>query len=327
MSTSYDAYSMLQMVANQRHVQLILEGLRQVDTSGEVITLADYGSATGLNSMRAFTTAFQTFRETSNTPILVYHTDLPDNPWSVLFTNALTSPHSYLSLPNTYVAGVGRSFYEKLFPSNSISLMHTANCIHWLSTRSSVRGQLKLFIEDDETILSELRALSDADLNRFLSLRSEELKPGGRLILHAYTSPFKHSFRYYALLRMQEEGLISPEPLLRASIYSFPTSVSSITAAVSRLPCLRITDMQEYEFHNQLYREYETDGDANKYGERMAKIFRAVQEPITKDLLKDESYPGKDLTDVYFEYTADHLRLHPDSLFLKQVDVIIDKTA
>ena len=71
MTQTYDSSSAWQMQVNQRHGSLLIEALRYVDRPGEVLSLADYGSATGLNSMKAFTAAFQTFRETSDTPILV----------------------------------------------------------------------------------------------------------------------------------------------------------------------------------------------------------------------------------------------------------------
>ncbi|MBA0779036.1 hypothetical protein Gotri_003319, partial [Gossypium trilobum] len=32
-----------------------------------------------------------------------------------------------------FIAGVASSFYQRLFPSNSIHFVHSSYCLHWLS--------------------------------------------------------------------------------------------------------------------------------------------------------------------------------------------------
>ena len=324
MTSDYDSKSTFQMTANQRHISLISEALTYVHRPGEVLTVADYGSATGLNSMMALTPAFQTFRSTSSTPILVYHTDLPDNHWSVLFNNALSSPLSYLSLPDIYVAGVGRSYYEQVFPANSIWLMHAANTLHWLSTHPKGQGQLQKSAEDDPELLAELRALSEADINRFISLRKEELKVGGRLILHAFTSFFPTHYRLHVLQRMQQEGLISSEPLQSSTIYFFPTSVAGVTEAVAKHPSLRLSSIQEYEYENPFYAAYAADGDTDKYVTGMIGLLRSTQEGLVRDVLKEEA-SDQDLVEVFFKYTAELVSEHIVPVTIKEVDAVIDK--
>ena len=327
MSANYDSHSSLQMKANERHVALLVEALRQVDRPGEVLTVADFGSATGLNSMKAFTAAFRIFRETSESELFVYHTDLPNNPWSVLFNNALSSPHSYLSLPSTYIAGVGRSYYERLFPKKSISLMHAANTLHWISTKSTVRGQLQKYVEGDTDLHNELRTIAETDLSRFLSHRAEELKPGGRIVLSMYTGLFKQDYRYHALLRMQNEGLISPEPLQRVTIFVYPITASYLTSTISQFPALRLVSLQERHSVDDYYQQYQLDGDRDKFAACRTEMGRVVSEGIMRDLFREEEHRGRDLLQVYFDYVKEYLREQPYPFELDELDVVVEKTS
>lgn len=266
------------------------------------------------------------FRATSQTPILVYHCDLPSNPWSVLFNNALSSPHSCLSLPHIYVAGVGRSYYEQLFPTNSLSLVHTANTLHWLSTWSTTRQQLQKYIEGDTALHAELKATAEADLNSFITHRSEELKAGGRMVLQIFTCFFPQEIRYQTLLRMQQEGLISSEPLQRATIFAYPVSVDFITSTVAQHPSLCLLSLQQYEANDEFYQRYEVDGDRERFARERTAMNRAVSEGLTADLFKEER-SEKDLVEVYFAYVEDYLKEHPQPFQIKEVDAIIEKVS
>ncbi len=130
MCDTYNSHSFDQLGSNYRHISLLTQALLAVDRPENTISMLDCGSATGLNSMKTFSAAIQAFRETSQTPIMVYHCDLPSNPWSVLFTNAISSPYSYLSLPNTYAAGICRSYHSRVLPSNSLSIVFSLHSLH-----------------------------------------------------------------------------------------------------------------------------------------------------------------------------------------------------
>ena len=324
-TSNYDSHSSVQMTTNQRHISLISEALSHLDVPGDLITIADFGSATGLNSMKTFTAAFHSFRETSQSPILVYHIDLPNNPWSVLYNHALSSPHSYLSLPDTYVAGVGRSYYDRLFPANSISLMHAANTLHWLSTRSIVRGQLQRYIDGDSAIHAGLRGIAEADLSHFLAHRAEELKPGGRLILNMLTGLHKFEPWYHSFQRMQDEGLISPEPLQRMSIFVYPITVGYFRSVVGKYPSLRLVSLQELQSIDEHYRQFTLDGDREKFAIKRTQMYRVVTENLIRDLLREEQTQGTDLVKVYFTYMQDYLSSQPFPYEISEFDAVIEK--
>ena len=322
MSASYDEHSTVQMAANQRHISLVLEALKQVDRPDEVLTVADFGSATGLNSIKTFSPAFQAFRLTSQTPIWVYHCDLPTNPWSVLFTNVLSSPHSYLSLPHVYTAAVGRSFYSRLFPANSVSVGYTTFSLHWLSTHSQAQDQLEKFVQSDPQFHAELRARSNQDLDTFLTHRAAELRPGGRLVLHMITDVIAHKPRYDTLLEMEREGLISHEPLRRFPVHVYHSTPELLTQAVARQPHLQLLSIESVRLYDPLYQQFLADGDAAEFGRQVAKHSKAVSENIFLDLFREEASP-KDLVDTLFQKTEKWYATHPEPLLTQEVDAVI----
>jgi len=63
--------------------------------------------------------------------VLVTHTDVADNDFTVLFQTVEDDPDSYLKKDAaTFTSAIGRSFYTQILPSNSVNL-------GWTSWRSS----------------------------------------------------------------------------------------------------------------------------------------------------------------------------------------------
>ena len=91
----------------------------------EPITIADYGSSQGHNSLAPMRVAIAALRRRAGPTraISVVHTDLPDNDFAALFRMLAEDPESYLrGDPMVYASAVGRSFYEQLLPAASVSL-------------------------------------------------------------------------------------------------------------------------------------------------------------------------------------------------------------
>lgn len=327
MCDTYDSHSFVQMASNERHISLLIQALSAVNSPENTIVILDCGSATGLNSMKTFSAAIQAFRETSQTPIMVYHCDLPSNPWSVLFTNAISSPHSYLSLPNTYVAGIGRNYHSRVLPANSLSIAFSLHSLHWLSVRSSIRGQLQRYVQNDPLIHAELRALSDSDLDNFLSFRSEELKIGGRLVFQMNGSIINEEPRYSALLKMQEEGLITAEPIERYSIFVYPATPESIRTTVSRHSSLKLLSLNVLDVNDAVFRQYESDRDTRVYAVQYTRTMRAATEAMVTDLLSKEQGNVENLVNVFFDYMQNWVQARPIPILTREMDVVIEKVA
>lgn len=80
------------------------------------IVVADYGAATGYNSLLPIGAAIAVFhrRTRPDHAVLVAHTDLPDNDFTALFTTLAEDPDSYTRKDAaSFPSAIGRSFYGR----------------------------------------------------------------------------------------------------------------------------------------------------------------------------------------------------------------------
>ena len=83
-------------------------------------------------------------RTAVSTPIVVVHTDLPQNDFGSPFALVEGSPESYLrSAANVFALAAGKSFYERIFPDGFLSLGWTAVSVHW-SSKVTLAGVRRL---------------------------------------------------------------------------------------------------------------------------------------------------------------------------------------
>ncbi|KAK1272649.1 Salicylate O-methyltransferase [Acorus gramineus] len=118
--------------------------------------------------------------------IMLFLNDLPSNDFNTLFQHLPTfyeglkgvNEEEQQMLP-TYVAVVPGSFFERLFPDNSIHFIHASYSVHWLAqkgnifmSKSSPQGVFKSYLEEFQK-----------DFMLFLKARSKEMVPGGCMVL------------------------------------------------------------------------------------------------------------------------------------------------
>ena len=102
----------------------------------EPIVVADYGCSEGHNSLLPMREAIAALRQRVGTTraISVVHTDLPSNDFSALFEALESDPDSYLrGEAAIFASAVGRSFYQQLLPSGSVTLGWSSWSVQWLS--------------------------------------------------------------------------------------------------------------------------------------------------------------------------------------------------
>ena len=134
----YNRSSRVQAAGLSPAVPLLEQAASIVSLSNapEAIVIADYGSSEGRNSLSPMTVAIGAFRERvgPNRAISVVHTDLPGNDFGALFETLANDPDSYLrNDPAVFASAVGRSYYQQILPSDSVTLGWTSWATHWLS--------------------------------------------------------------------------------------------------------------------------------------------------------------------------------------------------
>ena len=134
------------------------------------IVIADYGASTGHNSLLPISAALPVLRNRTRPEhsILVVHTDVPDNNFTVMFETLADDPDTYLRKDAaTFASAVGRSFYSQIIPSNSVHLGWSSWAIQWLSrVPAPIPDHVQVAYSADEAVRAGLRQAGRARLAR-----------------------------------------------------------------------------------------------------------------------------------------------------------------
>jgi hypothetical protein len=313
MNLSYEQNSTPQKIAGDMLSDYLWSALAS-HTEQKLVTIADFGAATGLNSCRQFKPLLQRFRDLSSAPVLLYHTDRPENHWSVLFSNLTSSPDTYHSVPNVHSFAVGQSFYTQLFPANYLDIAYACASFHWLSqpTPNNVLALPSNFaFESNPLLLAE----HHTELALLLKLRYSELKPGGHLVLHLLESSHPTRSVFHPLVEVAEEmkaaGLIPdgylenfPMPLACDSAEADLATIRSLEEKYEIVESKAVTN----EFH--IYQQYRETGDLESYAKGFAEFTRAYLYPYLKGICT-KGEEGEALIQLFFSKIEDNIRSQP----------------
>lgn len=177
----YNADSSAQAVAGTFGVRQLVVAAQSVPATDPAVVV-DYGSSEGRNSMGPMSAAVGALRaERADRQVIVFHTDLPSNDFSSLLETVASHPDSYRG-PGVYTSMIGRSFYDQLLPTASVTLGWTSITLHWLGrTPCPLRGIW--YAQATPGQREVWRRAAAGDWSRFLAARRAELVPGGRLVI------------------------------------------------------------------------------------------------------------------------------------------------
>ncbi|WOH14522.1 hypothetical protein DCAR_0934041 [Daucus carota subsp. sativus] len=318
---SYANNSKVQNTLVMKSLAYVEETLMDLATSGfpECLKLVDLGCASGPNTLLVVTEMVKIVgkicqkKNFAVPEIELFLNDLPDNDFNTTFQMV---PQIFSELENGegikygnfFVFGVPGSFYRRLFPSKSMHLVHSSCSLHWLSQVPEKLGNNKGNIYISKTSppgVSEAYAEQyRTDFSKFLRLRSEEVVPGGRMVLtlaaRSISDPTSKEFcckwelLAKALQDMSDEGLVQNEDI---DSFNLPFYT----------PCAEeVKDIVQYEGSFSLDR-FESHELVWKDNENIfTKSVRAVMEPMLANHFGTKSFMDK-LFQRYEMHVADHL--------------------
>ncbi|KAF5455888.1 hypothetical protein F2P56_025418 [Juglans regia] len=317
----------------------------------ESMGIADLGCSSGPNVLSVI----------SNITNLLYakccQSGLPKPPELRIFLNDLYNNDFndiFASLPDFYnqmkevngnsfgpcfIFGVPGSFYGRLFTSNSLHFVHSSSSLHWLSqvppeldmkaSTAINKGHIYICESSPQSVLDSYYRQFQKDFSLFLKSRSEEIVPGGRMVLtfmgRRFMDPTIEEGCYnhldllaQALMSVAAEGLIPEE-----KVDIFNTQYYA--------PCpeeIKLEIEKEGSFVMNRLEVFEIDWDGGvveasntvSIGRRVAKLVRAVIEPTL------ESHFGSDIMDYLFHRYEKFLDNHLSKTRSKYINLVISVT-
>jgi hypothetical protein len=182
----YNQHSELQARSAEEADAMLERALAALAIPPGPLTVADFGSSQGHNSMRQIAMALDrlTERAGQGRDVMVVHTDLPHCDFTSLFVALGTAPDSYRrGRSDVFSSAIGQSFYERLLPAGSLAFGWSAFALHWMS---ALPLALRAHVWPPSAAPDEAEALAAVaaeDWRTFLAHRAAELVPGGQLVL------------------------------------------------------------------------------------------------------------------------------------------------
>jgi SAM dependent carboxyl methyltransferase len=261
-----------------------------VPSEPQPIVIADYGSSQGHNSLAPLLAAIRVLRQRigQDRDISVVHTDLPENDFTVLFQTLITSPESYLQNDAAvFPSAIGRSFYEQILPSGSVTVGWSSWAVQWLSsTPEMIPDQVHVAHSQDASARAAFSRQAAEDWRRFLVARGRELCPGGRLAILTMASDDQGEFGYgplghamYAtLVEMVEGGFLSAQELRCMAIPTVGRTRADLLApfgADGHFSGLEVEEVEVFFGEDRIWSDFEQHRNAQEFGARWAAFSRA----------------------------------------------------
>lgn len=302
------------------------------------IVLADYGAATGHNSLVPMCTAIRAIRQRTRSEhaILVAHTDTADNDFTALFQTLADDPDSYLRKDAaTFASAVGRSFYGQILPSNSVTLGWSSWACQWLSrVPGSVPDHIHAAFSADADVKAAYARQAAHDWHEFVAFRGRELCPGGRLVVLTMAVDEDGEFGYRPLLdavlaaieTMRADGSLTEAERDAMSIPIVGRSAKDFGvpfAPRDRFEDLTIENVEVFHGEDRAWTRYQLDHDPVAYGAQWAATARASVFPALATAI-DQARRGEFL-DRLQKHVAEHLAAAPQQIVIPLATVVLTK--
>ena len=288
----YNKHSELQARSAEEAHEVLERALASVTIAPGPLTVADFGSSQGHNSMRQMALVLDGLskRIGSRREIMVVHTDLPHSDFTSLFVMLESAPDSYRrGRDHVFVSAVGHSFFDRLLPAGSLGFGWSAFALHWMSALpAALRGHIwpASAASDEAEALAEVAA---GDWHNFLSSRAEELVPGGQLVLVIGAADETGATGLEPMMDLANgvlralvvEGKLAADVYTAMTIPSRPRVRKEFTAPFDKgeLPALALEELVIAETPNVAMLRWQQTGDAALFAADITGFFIAAFGP------------------------------------------------
>ena len=326
-------------------VELLERAAHEVELphSPNTIVIADYGASAGHNSLLPIGAAISIVRGRAEPgrAICVFHADVAENDYPAMFRCLSTDPQSYLrDDPATFASAIGEPVYQQVVPTGIVTLGWSSWAVHWLSrVPAAIPDHVHVALSrDDDAIAAYSRQAAD-DWIAFLTARSRELVPGGRLVIltmakdegEAGYQPLLEALRH-ELTDMVADGVVSRDEVTRMAIPSVGRSEAELTAPFApknRFAGLAVEDLEVFDAEDQYWTRFQKDRDATAFAAQWAAFVRVSVFPTLVAAL--EGAPDDPRRDQFVERLESGLRQRlaadPAPVRIPLAKVLLDKSS
>ncbi len=300
---SYNRYAKVPADGGQLAVPFLEEAARNTPLEEEdgPLVIADYGSSQGKNSLAPMRAAIRALRARvgPSRPILVVHIDQAANDFNTLFGVLHSDPERYsLGDAKVFPSAIGRSFYETVFPNGHVHLGWSSYAAVWLRRiPMAIPGHFVSLASTGE-VRAAFDRQADEDWKFFLSLRADELRQGGRLVVvlpglsDEGEAGFEPLFAQAneVLAEMVSAGSITSEERARMVLGAYPRRRSQLLAPFSsgnRYCGLTVERYELSPLSDTAWADYERDGKTEVLVNRHVGFFRSIFVPSLAMALED----------------------------------------
>ncbi|CAF1983586.1 hypothetical protein YC2023_084107 [Brassica napus] len=352
--TSYAKNSIVQSNIISLGRRVLDEALKKLMLSNSDISslgIADLGCSSGPNSLLSISNIVDTIQNVCldlDRPVpelKVSLNDLPSNDFNYIFASL---PEFYDRLKKRhnnndclgfdrrgegpcFVSAVPGSFYGRLFPRQNLHFVHSSSSLHWLSqvpcgevskedgvvitADLENKGKIYLSKTSPKSVHKAYALQFQSDFLVFLRSRSEEVVPGGRMVLSLLgrssldptteESCYQWELLAQALMSMANEGIIEEEKIDAFNAPYYAASSQELKMAIEKEGSFLIDRLQvspvNWEGGSVTEENYDilrSKPEALASGRRVAKTIRAVIEPMLEPTF------GHNVMDELFERYA-----------------------
>jgi len=292
---AYNQYAKLQANGAALALPLLEKAIKgiELDSGLEPIVIADYGSSQGRNSMIPMRVALRALRKRigPSRPVLVFHIDQPSNDFNSLFDVLHADPNRYVAdEPDVYPAAIGKSFYDKVLPPDTVHVGWSSYAAVWLSRAPARIPDHFIAFRSTSPARAQFEHQAARDWEAFLACRAQELRSGGRLLVvlpgvaDNGSSGFESLFdnANAVLEEMVADGVLASEERARMAVLSHPRRRRDLLAPFENsgeFHKLRVEDFAMSEVADSAWDQYERDGDKESLTNKWALFFRSVFVP------------------------------------------------
>jgi hypothetical protein len=289
---AYNRSSRVQAAGSSPVLPLFEQAARnvEVEATPTPIVIADYGASEGRNSLAPLAAAIAALRTRvgSERAISVVHTDLPESDFTALFKLLTIDPDSYLRRDNAaFASAVGRSFYEQILPTESVTLGWSAWAVQWLSrVPAPIPDQVQVAFSHDLDARAAYARQADEDWRSFLTHRAREMRAGARLVILTMARDHSGDFGYRPLLEamygslldLVDQDLIRVEEMRRMAIPTVGRTRAEFESPFGpdgHLTGLSIEHLEVFNGEDRIWQDFEHTKDARAFGAQWAAFSRA----------------------------------------------------